>query len=211
MISGTTILLATLCLNATPASPPGIPPEASALVSSMARPVPSDTPYTEVRFVSVLKQPLILRGELHYGGPAELGKRVDSPYKETTTISGGQVEVVRDGRTARRFSLMRAPELESLLASFSALLGGDSDALAQNYSVTLRNAATWQMTLTPRSEALARHVREIIVDGSGKEPRCFSLNEADGDASVMMLGSLAQEKMPQPLTRAAVESMCGRP
>lgn len=177
----------------------------------MARPVPSDTAYAEVRFVSMLKQPLVLHGELHYGGTNELGKRVDTPYKETTTISAGQVEVVRDGRTMRRFSLQRAPELQVLLASFSALLGGDAAGLAQNYSVALRNGAAWQMTLTPNSDALTRHLRDIVVDGSGKEPHCFTLHEADGDSSVMLLGALAQEKLPQAPTRAALEMMCGRP
>ena len=198
--------------NATPASPQDIPPDAAALVARIARPVPSDTAYTEVRFVSVLKQPLILRGELHYGGPGVLGKRVDAPYRENTAIGDGEVIVTRDGRTARRFSLQRAPELQSLLASFSAMLGGDATGLAQNYSVALKDEPpVWQMTLTPRSPALLEHLRDIVVDGSGKEPRCFVLHETDGDTSVMLLGSLAPEKMPATTTPAALETLCRRP
>jgi len=87
----------------------GLLPGEAALIARLARPAPADTAYTEVRFVSVLKRPLVLRGELHYGGAGELGKRVDQPYRETTTISHGKVEVQRSGKPAQRFSLERAP------------------------------------------------------------------------------------------------------
>ncbi len=106
-----------------------------ALVASLRRPAPADTAYTEVRFLRMLRQPLVLRGELHYGGSDRLGKRVDTPYKETTAIAGGEVSVQRDGKPARNFSLERAPELQALLASFSALLGGDASALNQYYAI----------------------------------------------------------------------------
>lgn len=158
----------------------------------------------------MLKQPLVLRGQLHYGGAGQLGKRIDSPYKETTTIAGGEVDVARDGKPTRHFSLQRAPELEVLLGSFSALLGGDAAGLAQNYSLTLKNdASSWRLTLLPRSSSLGRHLREIVVDGAGNEPRCFTLHQVDGDGSVMLLGALADEKLPQLPTPAALDSVCG--
>src|SRR5436305_5164 len=116
MISGIAALL-TLLLSANP--PPAAADTASAigttgvdaLVARIARPAPASTAYTEVRFVHLLRSPLVLHGQLDYNGPGHLGKRVDAPYRETTTISDGAVQVQRDGRAARQFDLARAPEL----------------------------------------------------------------------------------------------------
>ena len=181
----------------------------AALIARLARPAPADTAYAEVRFVHMLRKPLVLRGSVHYGGPGQLGKRVEQPYRETTAIAAGQVEVTREGRTPRHFSLDRAPELQALLASFSALLGGDVATLEQFYTIKLMdNAARWTLTLTPRSSDLAKHLREIVVDGAGNEPHCFSLHEADGDTSVMLLDALATAKLPDPPTANVLAALC---
>ncbi len=157
----------------------------------------------------MLKRPLILRGELDYGGANKLGKRIDAPYRETTTITNGGVEVRREGRTPRHFSLDRSPELQGLLASFSALLGGDAATLEKFYTVQLvENAPNWTLTLTPRAPDLAKHLRDIVIDGAGIAPRCYSLHEHDGDASVMLLGALASATLPDSPTLAALSTLC---
>jgi len=152
----------------------------------------------------------VLHGQLHYGGDGELGKNVEQPYRETTTISGGRVEVQRAGKAPQRFALERAPELQALLAAFSALLGGDAATLARYYAIESRqDGESFTLTLTPRLPELAKHLRTVIVEGRGKEPQCFSLQQADGDASVMLLGALAAAPLPDPVTRPALAAMCG--
>ena len=208
MISG--IALLALLLSATP-PPPAPSSEATALIARLARPTPSTTPYAEVRFVHLLKKPLVAHGELDYGGADKLGKRVELPYRETTEIAAGSVEVQREGRSTRHFSLDRAPELQVLLVGFSALLGGDAATLEKFFAMGLvENAAQWTLTLTPLAPALTRHLREIVVDGAGNEPHCFSLHQADGDASVMLLGTWAATKLPDPPTLAALDGICQR-
>jgi hypothetical protein len=214
MISGTALLTLAL-LSATPSAPAPQPDtvatEAAARIARLARPVPSSAPYTEVRFVHLLKKPLLVYGELDYGGAGKLGKRVERPYRETTTIEAGQVEVRREGRSPRHFPLDRAPELQALLAGFSALLGGDPVTLGKIFAISfVENAAKWTLTLSPREAALAKHLQEIVVDGAGDEPRCFSLHQADGDASVMLLGTLAAATLSDPPTRAALDAICQR-
>lgn len=198
-----------------PADPPvdsGPTPETAALIARLARPAPADTAYTEVRFVSLLKQPLVLHGQLHYGGDGELGKRVDAPYRETTTISAGRVDVARAGKPVQHFSLDRAPELQVLLSAFSALLGGDAAALSRFYAIDAsQSGAGFRVTLTPRSADVGKHLREFIVDGSGSEPRCFTLRQTDGDDSVMLLGPAAAAPLAQPPTRATLAALCRDP
>ena len=162
-----------------------------------------------MRFVSLLKRPLVLHGALHYGGAGELGKRVDAPYRETTTIANGDVDVERAGRSPQHFALDRAPELQVLLSAFSALLGGDAAALARFYALDLQqDGLRFTLTLTPRDAGLRRHLREFVVEGAGSEPRCFTLRQADGDESVMLLGALAAANLPSPPTRAALATLC---
>ena len=202
-------------LSATPPAPvlPGETPapDAAALIARLARPVPSTTAYAEIRFAHLLKTPQVQHGELDYGGAGKLGKRVQQPYRETMTIDAGSVEVQREGRSIRHFSLDRAPELQALLAGFSAMLGGDATTLARTFDIRIvDNAPKWTLTLTPHEAALGKHLREIVVDGSGDEPHCFSLHETDGDASVMLLGTLAGSTLLQAPTRSALDAICQR-
>ena len=197
-------------LCATP--PSAAPSEATALIAKLARPVPASTAYTEVRFVRLLRKPLVLHGQLDYNGPGQLGKRIEAPYRETTTIAAGGVDVARDGRPPKHFDLERAPELKALLTGFSALLGGDAATLQQFYTLDfVENTTNWTLTLTPRAPDLSSHLRALVVAGSSNEPRCFTLQQADGDSSTMLLGALAAATLPQPPTSAAVAALCAQP
>ncbi|MEP6483643.1 MAG: LolA-related protein [Rudaea sp.] len=208
MISG--IVLTTSLLFA--ANPPSaLPADAAALIANLARPAPASTPYTEVHFARMLREPLTLHGQLDYNGADKLGKRVDSPYKETTTIADGNATIEREGRGSKTFSLDRAPELQGLLASFSALLGGDAETMNRYYVVSEKSDANaWTLTLEPRSSSLARHLKSVVIDGAAKEPRCFTMLQGDGDASVMLLGDLSTAALPKPITRAALDTLCHR-
>jgi len=184
-----------------------VPSEAAALIARLARPAPASTAFTEVRFVRLLRKPLVLRGQLDYNGPGQLGKRVDAPYRETTKIAAGAVEVTREGRTPRHFDLQRAPELQALLTGFSALLGGDADSLRQFYTISVvENATTWTLTLAPLTPS--QHLRALVVDAAAGEPHCFTVQQSDGDSSTLLLGPLAAKPLPQPLTPAAIAAMC---
>lgn len=165
-----------------------------------------------MHFAKLLREPLTLRGQLDYSGDDKLGKRVDSPYKETTTIADGKATIDREGRGAKTFGLDRAPDLQGLLASFSALLSGDSATMNRYYVIDeATNENRWTLTLHPRSDALAKHLKSVVIDGADKEPRCFTMLQADGDASVMLLGDLAKAALTPPLTRESLESLCRRP
>jgi hypothetical protein len=210
MISGIAkMMLAPLLMALSAASPPAPDPDASALIARLARPAPAITAYVEVRFVDLLTRPLQLRGELEYRGDASLVKRVAAPYRETTTIAAGQVTIERNGKPTRHFALTRAPELAAFLESFAALLGGDSARLAQTYdSSVTHEAAHWRLTLTPRAERLRKHLAQIVVDGSDDAPRCFTVQESGGDASVLLVEAAAKATLPEAPTREGLAALC---
>ncbi len=181
----------------------------AALIAGLERDLPARTPYLEVRFAQMFDRPTIARGELEYLGPGRLGKRVDAPYQETTTIADGQVRVQRGARKPREIALGQIPELEGFLRGFSALLGGDAATLERDFSLTASgDAARWRLSLAPRAERLARRIASIVVDGAGNAARCFTINDADGDASVMLVEALATAELPKPLTPHNLDLAC---
>ncbi|HSX58846.1 MAG TPA: LolA-related protein [Tahibacter sp.] len=182
-----------------------------ALIEKLKRPLPAQTGYTEVRFVQMLDAPLTLRGELTYSSADELGKRVVSPYEETTTIANGQVQIARPGKPAKRFSLKRAPALAGFLESFSATLAGDAQRLARSYVLTSDgDAAHWRLDLVPRDPALARHVQRVVIRGHESTPRCFEIEETGGDSSLLLVDALANTAIDGTPDRKALQQLCQR-
>lgn len=158
--------------------------------------------------MKMLDQPLVLAGELGWLGGDKLERRVDTPQRETSTIADGEVTQQREGRAARTFSLKRAPQLQVLVDSFVALLGGDASRLDRAFTLEHTGDETqWTLTLTPRDAKVAGTVASIAIDGRGHEARCMRMQEADGDLSVDLLGPLAA-KMPATPTREGLLALC---
>lgn len=182
-----------------------------ALVAGLQRELPARTAYTEVRFSQMYSRALIARGELEYLGPGKLGKRVDSPYSEITTIADGEVTIQRGSRKPRQISLDRIPELEGFLRGFSALLGGDVQGLNRDFDLSGSGTeARWQLRLTPKDKRLKRRIEALLVDGAGDKARCFSIIDADDDVSILMVEEMATIDLPKPLTQRNVELTCSR-
>lgn len=191
------------------AAPSEAGPDPVAIVGGLRRETPARTAYTEVRYSGMLDRPLILRGELEYLGPGRLGKRVEQPYREQTTIADGSATIRRGEREPRTFSLGQAPELEGFLRGFTALLGGDAPALQRDFTLRASgSAANWQLQLTPRDSRLARRVRTIEVDGSGGTPRCFRTHEGDGDLAILLVDALAATRLTTRPAKSELDALC---
>ncbi|WP_325050420.1 LolA-related protein [Dyella solisilvae] len=199
-------LTLSLCANA---SAPEDAVTARSVVASLGRPAPARTPFAEARFMKMLDQPLVVSGQLSWLGDDRLERAVDHPNREVSTIADGQVTQQREGRPPRSFSLKRAPQLQLLLDSFVALLGGDSTRLEQAFTIQYHgdDARRWTLALTPRDPTLAHTVSRIEIDGRGTEPRCMRMQEADGDLAVDLLGELSG-KMPAAPTRDGLAALC---
>jgi Outer membrane lipoprotein carrier protein LolA-like len=194
-------------------------PDTDALIARLARPAPASVRFTEARFSSLLREPLVVSGELGYSGPASLDRRVETPYHETTTIRGDSVRVEREGEAPRSFALKRAPELQGLLTGFSALLTGDAAALHRSFDVAASGSdESWSLVLKPSDPRARRRLQQITIDGRSDMPRCFSIltpastttsnSNAPGTASIMLLGDAASAQLPQDLTPDALAGLC---
>lgn len=189
-----------------PAAADGL--DAAAIVRALARPAPSATAFVELRGSALLRQPLRVSGEYRRPDAGTLVREVHAPYRETTTIRGGQATIERDGKPAQRFELVRVPELAGLQASFSALLAGDAAALQRQYRVQAEgDARAWTLTLQPQDAALAKRVRQVELHGAGDELRCIETVPVRGDAQRTLLGGAAQAAAPS-LDAMALQKLC---
>jgi Outer membrane lipoprotein carrier protein LolA-like len=184
-------------------------PDTDALLQHLVRPAPATTPFVEVHFSPLLSRPLIVSGELEYDGPDALARTVDKPYSEHTEIHGDQVSVVRGNGKPRTFSLQRAPELKTLLSSFSALLGGNRQQLEQGFTLSLSgDDAHWSLGLTPRDSRVGARVSRILVTGAAGSPRCMTTFAPDGSVTVMLMEEAAKTPVAPDIDRAGLEKVC---
>jgi len=184
-------------------------PDAAALLARLARPAPDSTSFVEVRYSSLLDQPIVVSGHLEHRKDGSLVRSVEWPYQEVTEVHGENVSVARAGSRPRRFTLDRAPELRGMLTSFGAILQGDRQTLDQYFAVSAKGAdAHWEITLTPRVDKLRQHLSRIVVNGVENRPKCFTLEEPDGDESLMALGITGPEALPASRERGALHAWC---
>ena len=183
--------------------------DAEALIKRLTKPAPATVAFREVRFSSLVNEPLIVAGELGYEGPTSLDRRVTDPYHETVAIRGESVRVEREGEPTRSFGLNRAPELRGLLSGFTALLAGDAAALEHSFDVTANGTDdAWTLELKPIDARARRRLQQIVVNGHADVPQCFTMLTANGGASVLLLGPAADRELPKPTTLDALKHLC---
>lgn len=184
--------------------------DTQALIRRLAKPAPASIGFAEIRFSPLLRQPLLVAGDLGYSGPTVLDRHVTRPYREDTEIRGESVTVRREGEPVRSFALKRAPELQGLLTAFTALLAGNQADIEKLFTITASgDEELWRLVLTPLDARVRKRVQQIQIDGHGSTPRCFAIVNPNEGASVMLLGPAADAELPQPLTREWITRFCG--
>jgi hypothetical protein len=183
--------------------------DADTLLKSLAHPAPAVTPFVEVRYSKLLDQPIVVKGQLEYHEDGKLVRAVSAPFRERTEILGETVSVQREGKSPRRFSLKRAPELRSMLGGFAAVLGGGRAALDKDFNLDVSGeTAQWKLALTPKSAQAGKYVRDITIQGAKGEPRCIVVTQPDDEASFMLVGAASETSLPTPLARDWLSSYC---
>jgi hypothetical protein len=185
-------------------------PDGDALIARLARTAPANIAFVEVRFSTLLVEPLVVGGTLVYEGEGSLTRRVETPYREESAIRGETVRVERDGEEPRTFALRRAPELRGLLTGMIGLLAGDASFIGEHFAVTTTgDDQRWRLALVPIDHRLEQRLSEILVAGAAAEPHCFVMRDSQGGASVMLLGVAAARPLPAPLALPELLAHCG--
>ena len=184
-------------------------PDLDQLIERIKQPAPSTIAFTEVRFSRLLKQPLIVSGQMGYLGPGNLDRNVEHPYREHTEIRNDSVRVLREGESDRSFALNRAPELSALLLTYSSLLSGDRVAVERAFRLQADgDSAQWTLELTPVDARIQRRLKQVSIIGKDEMPQCFAIYTGDGGVSIMLLGAIATKDLSPTITEVALLQSC---
>lgn len=157
------------------------------LMAELAQVQTSHARYSEVRRISMLKQPLDLSGTLSYSRPGRIEKNQILPFRETLRIDADEITVERDGRT-RTVATRDSPLAAALVETLRAILAGDAAGLGRLYEVSVRGPRErWELTLRPREPEVTAIVNEIDVGGSGSRVSRIEIRVPGGDRSVMTI------------------------
>lgn len=120
--------------------------------------------FTERRWFSVRKEPVVLHGELRHSPERGLSLRYISP-EEQMMIVDAQGILLRNaaGRSRALKADPRAPQVDALLLQ---VLRFDVAALHALFEMRgTRTAAHWRLALLPRTPELARAIGQLTVEG----------------------------------------------
>ena len=143
--------------------------------------------FSEIRYLSVLSEPLRSSGVLIYDAPDHLEQRILQPRAETAILDHG-VLTMRRGKRERSVSLTEQPQIAPLVDSIRALLAGERSTLEQHFTLHLTGSLEhWELRLEPRESALRASVREIDMSGERDAVRQVQLQARNGDRSLMQI------------------------
>ena len=159
------------------------------LMALLAQRVHGHVSFVEEDNLAVLDRPVRSSGELFYDRPDRLEKRTLMPHPASLTLEHGSVTIVARGRT-HVLALRDYPQVAPFVESLRATLAGDRPALERNFELSFAgNLEHWTLTLVPLDAKLKGVARQIRIDGARGELQTLDITLADGDRSVMTIGS----------------------
>jgi hypothetical protein len=145
--------------------------------------------FVEEDHLAVLDRPVRSSGELLYDRPDRLEKRTLAPHPASLILENGSVTIQSGGRK-HVLALRDYPQIAPFIESLRATLAGDRHALEQVFQVAFEgNLDRWTLTLVPLDAKLKGVAQQIRIEGARDELRVVSTSQADGDRSVMTIGS----------------------
>lgn len=146
--------------------------------------------FVERKRVTVLDRPLISAGELRFEAPDRLEKRTLRPKPERLRVEGDRLSLERGERKVE-LDLRSYPEIAAFVESIRGTLAGDRAALERYYRIRLEgDRASWALTLTPRSSAMAALVARVRIAGKRAEISVIEIMLANGDQTLMSIERL---------------------
>ncbi len=126
----------------------GQPLDVPQLMELMAQVTSRQDTFTETKTVSMLTQPLILKGTLSYTRPDHVEKHVISPYEEHVVVDGDTLTLANKDGT-KRVKVKSHPLIWSFVEAIRASLAGEVSTLRRFLSrETRRDPATLVVDIT---------------------------------------------------------------
>jgi len=157
--------------------------------------------FTQEKQMAAFRKPLQTRGQFTFASGQGVIWQIEAPLKVAYVLGEDRiVEIGEDGaaqvRTARDI-----PGLAQVGALLRALLGAQTDTLAELFTVTPAGTLdAWFLTLTPKPGLLAQAMREVRMNGSRHVERIY-IEEANGDSITLNFGNFREDRALLPAER----------
>lgn len=157
------------------------------LARALKAPHPEKIAFTERREIVYLDAPIIAEGWMRIEGDV-LFKHVREPAPETFEIHANELVRKDEDGAVTRIGINDYPALRGMITAMRAVLNGELEPLATQFDLALSgDEAAWVLTLTPKSEPLANHLKRIGIEGSGGDTRRIAVDQRNGDKTVIEL------------------------
>jgi outer membrane lipoprotein-sorting protein len=185
------VLVATisfLALNSAapvPSAPQSIPPELSALRDSLKRTETLSAKFTQVRHLAALHDALTTEGALEYRNGGRFVWRTFPPSESELVMDGKRVTIHYPSLGAEQtIDFSTEPGMARVFETIRAVLQGDIDNFGTLFAVSVRRKDPLSISLTPRTQELARTVSRIQLDFDRQHHLIHvALDEPDGDST----------------------------
>ena len=156
--------------------------------------------FVELRYNSLLKNPVRITGKLFYQKPDLLVKENITPVAETLKIKGDSIayEKLENGKKiTRTLAIEDFPFLKTMVVGLRATFAGDLDSLKKNYQVRFTgNRSGWRLDLitnvveTDPDKLFDNIVSKLVISGSGTDFRKIEMFDQEGDRTVINISPL---------------------
>lgn len=174
-----------LVLRSGAAAVPATPSELSALRAALQRTVKVSATFTQTRHLAALHDALRTEGALEYTNGGRLVWRTFPPSDSELVLEGQKATIRYPGMgAAQDIDFSSEPGMGRVFETIRAVLQADLSQLGALFTLSIRRKEPLALRLTPRSEQLARTLREIQLDF---DPQLrlshVRLEEPDGDST----------------------------
>ncbi len=178
----TTVLLA---FHAAATPPEPLPRELLALRESLQRTEKLSARFSQTRHLAALRDALITEGTLEYQKGGRLVWRTFPPAESEVVVEGQRVTISYPGMSATQtVDLSSEPGMGKVFETIRAVLEADFDRLLPLFNLTVERKEPLSVSLTPRTQELARTLRRIQLDfDRSLHLARVLLNEPDGDST----------------------------
>jgi outer membrane lipoprotein-sorting protein len=146
--------------------------------------------FVEIKYLSLLNQPIESRGEVRYVAPHFFEKITREPTPDLMRIDGDSLYLER-GKQKYNLRLANQPQAAAFVDAIAGLMTGDSTYLERSYRYELSGtAANWTLKLIPKARVMLDYVTEVRASGNQSQVTRVEYQQADGDRSVMTIEPL---------------------
>ncbi len=170
------------------------------LMKLLASKQESSGKFIELRYNSLLKNPVRITGNLFYKKPGLLIKENLTPVAETLKINGDSIEYTRlenGKKITRTLAIEDFPFLKTMTLGLRATFAGDLNSLKNHYKVTFTgNRPGWRLVLasnvveTDPDKLFDNIVGKLVISGSGDNFKKIEIFDQENDRTVINISPL---------------------